>query len=76
MTGSRMFMLGEAMSILARSVARAVGELAGAHAREQVQVLLDGAVAVGAVLARLGQRAAVLADLVRRSGRRHRPCPS
>ncbi len=45
--------------------ARAVGEFAGAHALEQVQVLFDGAVAVGAFLARLGQRAAVLADLVR-----------
>ena len=44
--------------------ARAVRELAGAHALEQVQVLLDRAVAVGAVLARLGQRAAVLADLL------------
>ena len=44
--------------------ARAVGELAGPHALEQVEVLLDRAVAVGAVLARLGQRAAVLADLV------------
>ena len=44
--------------------ARAVGELAGAHALEQVEVLLDGAVAVRAFLAGLGQRAAVLADLL------------
>ena len=35
--------------------ARAVGELAGPHPLEQVQVLLDRAVAVGAVLAGLGQ---------------------
>ncbi len=75
-TGSRRFRLGDAMSILARSVARAVRELAGAHAREQVEVLLDRAVAVRAVLPGLGQRAAVLADLARRSGRRRRPCPS
>ena len=53
MTGSRMFMLGEAMSILARSVSAAVGELARAHALEQVQVLVDGAVAERAVLAGL-----------------------
>ena len=44
--------------------AGAVGEFAGLHAREQVEVLLDGAVAVGAVLARLGEGAAVLADFV------------
>jgi hypothetical protein len=42
----------------------AVGELAGLHALEQIQVLGDAAVAVGAVLARLGQRAAVGAHLV------------
>ena len=35
--------------------ARAVGELAGLHAREQVEVLLDGAVAVRALLAGLGE---------------------
>ncbi len=43
---------------------RAVRELAGAHLRKEVQVLLDGAVAVRAVLARPGQRAAMGADLV------------
>ena len=43
---------------------RAVRELARAHAREQVEALLDRAVAPGAVRARLGERAAVLADLV------------
>ena len=44
--------------------ARAVRELAGAHALEQVEVLLGRAVAPGAVRARLGERAAVLADLL------------
>ena len=42
----------------------AVGELAGAHAAEQVEILLDAAVAVGTVLARRRHRAAALADLV------------
>ena len=42
----------------------AVGELACTHAAEQVEVLLDRAVAVGAVLARRGHRAAPLANLV------------
>ena len=51
-----------------------VGELAGAHAAEQIEVLLDAAVAERAVLARLGQRAAVGAHLLLASGRRHRPC--
>ena len=45
---------------------RAVLELAGAHPREQVEVLGHRSIAVRAVLARLGQRAAVLADLVGR----------
>ncbi len=44
--------------------ARAVGEFAGAHAAEQVEVLLHAAVAERAVLARLGQRAAIGTDLV------------
>ena len=43
---------------------RAVGELAGAHPREQIEVLLDRPIAVRAVAARLGQRAAIGADLV------------
>ena len=43
---------------------RAVRVLAGAHFAEQPQVFLRRAVAVPAVSARLGQRAAVLADLV------------
>ena len=44
--------------------ARAVGELAGAHAREQVEVLVDRTVAPGALTAGLGKGAAVLAYLV------------
>jgi hypothetical protein len=43
---------------------RAVGELAGAHAAEQVEVLLDRAVAERAVAAGLGQGAAVGAHLL------------
>jgi hypothetical protein len=42
----------------------AVGEFAGAHALEQIQVFLHAAVAVGAVRTRFGQGAPVLADLV------------
>jgi hypothetical protein len=42
----------------------AVRKLAGAHALEQVEVLLDRAVAPRAVLAGRGEGAAVLADLV------------
>ena len=43
---------------------RAVGELARAHAREQVEVLLDAPVAERRVRAGAGQRAPRLADLV------------
>ena len=42
----------------------AVRELAGAHPREQIEVLRDRAIAIGALASGLGQRAAVLADLV------------
>ena len=42
----------------------AVGEFAGLHAREEVEIFLDGAIAIGAVLAGFGEGAAVLADLV------------
>ena len=45
---------------------RAVGELAGAHAGEEIEVLLDRPIAIRAGGPRLGQRAAVLADLVGR----------
>ena len=64
MTGSRMLRLGEAMSILARRTRGAVGELARLHAREEVEVFFDRAIAIRAVLAGLGQSAAILADLV------------
>ena len=43
---------------------RTVLELAGAHAREQVEAFLDWPVAERAVAASLGQRAAVLADFL------------
>ena len=43
-----------------------VGELAFGHAVEEVEVLLDGTLPVRAVLAGLGQRAAVFTDLVGR----------
>jgi hypothetical protein len=66
MTGSRMLKFGEAMSILARSVRAPSGNSPALHAREQIQVLLDTAIAVGAVDCRAGrQGAAILADLVR-----------
>ena len=46
--------------------ARAVGKLARAHAAEQVEVLLDRAIAVGRILPRFGQRAALAAHPVGR----------
>ncbi len=46
--------------------AGAVGEFSRAHAAKEVEALVDGAVAIGAVAARLGQRAAHRADLVDR----------
>ena len=46
--------------------ATAIRELTGLHALEQVQVLLRRTVAIGTVHARLGQRAAILAHLLRR----------
>ena len=44
--------------------AGAVGEFAGLHALEQVQILFDGAVAIGAFLAGFGEGAAVLAHFL------------
>ena len=44
--------------------ARAVGEFALAHALEEVEIFFDGAVAVRAFFAGLGERAAILADFV------------
>ena len=43
---------------------RAVLELARPHPREQIEVLLDRTIAIRAVPARLGQRAAIGANLV------------
>ena len=43
---------------------RAVGELSRPHAREQIEVLFDRAVAIRTVATGLGQRPAVLANLV------------
>src|SRR5690606_36312662 len=37
-----------------------------AHTSKKIQVLLDGTIAIGALAAGLGQRAAIFADLVRR----------
>ena len=45
---------------------RAVGKLAGAHAGEEIEVLLDRPVAIRAGRSRLGQRAAVRAHLLGR----------
>ena len=54
------------MSIFARRTARAIGKFPGAHALEQIQILFDRAVAIRAVFARFGQRAAILANLLGR----------
>ena len=43
---------------------RAIRKFARPHALEQVQIFFDGAVAIRALLARLGQRSALLAKLV------------
>ena len=53
---------------------RAVRELTVAHPLEQVEALGDGTVAPRAVAAGLGERAAVLADLIGETGRPRRPC--
>jgi hypothetical protein len=55
--------VGRAHVDLGPQHSRPVGKVALAHTPKEVEVLFDGAVAVGAVLARFGQRAAVLADL-------------
>ena len=44
----------------------AVGELAGAHPSEQLEVLIDRAIPVRTLPTRLGQRPAILAHLVLR----------
>ncbi|OQA15013.1 MAG: hypothetical protein BWY63_03025 [Chloroflexi bacterium ADurb.Bin360] len=43
---------------------RTIGKFSRAHATEEVKVLLDGAVAIGAILTRFGERAAILANLL------------
>ena len=43
---------------------RAVGELAGAHAREQIEILRHAAIAIWRIAAGFGQRAAVFALLL------------
>ena len=43
-------MFGADMSIFARKRARAIGKLARLHPREQIEVLLDGAIAKRALL--------------------------
>ena len=44
---------------------RTIGEFPFFHALEQVEILLNGAVSVGAVFARLSQCPAIFTDLVR-----------
>ena len=61
-----MLMFGDAMSIFARSVRAPSGNSPLLHPLEQIEILGDGAIAIGAVLARLGQRAAVRAHLLGR----------
>ena len=64
MTGSRRFRLGEAMSILARSTLAPSGNSPARIRRNRSRFSSDGPVPVGALLARLGQGAAVGADLL------------
>ncbi len=64
MTGSRMLRLGEAMSILARRTRLPSGNSPVFMRMKEVEIFFDGAVAIGAVLAGLGEGAAMLADLV------------
>jgi len=63
-------MLPDDISILARSHARAVGKFARLHAAKQIEVFIEGAVAIRAVLA--GR--SVVPRLIRilpATGRRH-----
>ena len=59
-------MLPERHVDLGAQHAGAFRKLAGAHAAQQIEALVRRAVAVGAVAAGLGQRAAMLADLLGR----------
>ena len=61
-----MLMFGDAMSIFARSTSDPSSNSPARIRANSVEVLGHGAIAVRAVLARLGERAAILADLVGR----------
>ena len=65
-TGSRMLRLGEAMSILARRVREPSGNSPARMRRNRSRFSSTRAIAIGAVLAGLGERAAILAHLVGR----------
>ena len=64
--GSRMLMFGDAMSILARSTREPSANSPARMRRNRSRFSASAAIAVRAVRARLGQRAAVGADLVGR----------
>ena len=68
-------MFGDAMSIFARSTCAPSGNSPARIRANRSRFSSTGAVAVRAVRARLGQRAAVLRGSPRRSGCRRRPCP-
>ena len=55
MAGSRRLMLGAAISIPGAQDVGTVGEFTGLHAAEEIEILLDAAVAVGAFLAWFGE---------------------
>ena len=76
MTGSRMLIFGDAMSIFARSVRAAVGKLARSHALEKIEIFFHGAIAIRAVLARLGRACRDIRGSDPRSNRRRTPCRS
>ena len=66
MTGSRRLRFGGGHVDFGAQGAGGVGEFAGFHAGEQVQIFFDGAVAIGALLTGFGKRAALFADFVGR----------
>ena len=65
-TGSRRFWLGDSMSIFARSTCAPSGNSPARMRAKQLEVLVDGAVAVRADAARLVEAAAPRADLLER----------
>ena len=75
-TGSRRFWLGDAHVDLRAQHVRAVGELAGAHAREEVEVLGDGPVAVRAHARPPCRSCRAPRGSPRASGCRRTPCPA